>query len=300
MNSAMRSIGFIGMGALGRGLALALARRQYPVVAWHSRRANSAAKLAGRIAAGRAVATPQAVADAAEVVFITTPDAAIAEVAAAINWRPGQAVVHCCGAAGTDLLKAAAEQGAVVGAFHPFQTFAGLTDPAEALARLDGVTFAVSGQDWLQGYLETMARELGGHPITVSDAQRPLYHAAAVMGCGYLAALLQAAGELAQAAGLDPEQALAALLPLARATLDNIARLGIAASLTGPAVRGDMATLQAHWQAITRERPELADLYLTLTQISLNLTAPAGADSPAAGEIRRMLGQQSRRPECPE
>ena len=300
MNSAMRSIGFIGMGALGSGLALALARRQYRVVAWHSRRPETAARLAGRIAAGRAVATPQAVADAAEVVFITTPDAAIAAVAAAINWRPGQAAVHCCGTAGTDLLKAAAEQGAVVGAFHPFQTFAGLTDPAEALARLAGITFAVSGQDWLQGYLETMARELGGRPITISDAQRPLYHAAAVMGCGYLAALLQAAGELAQAAGLDPEQALAALLPLSRATLDNIAKLGIAASLTGPAVRGDMATLQAHWQAIARERPELADLYLTLTQASLNLTAPAGANAPAAAEIRRMLGQQSRRPECPE
>ena len=300
MNSAMPSIGFIGIGALGGGLALALARRQYPVVAWHSRRPEAAAKLAGRISPGRAVANPQAVADAAEVVFITTPDAAIAAVAAAINWRPGQAAIHCCGAAGADLLNPVAEQGAVVGAFHPFQTFAGLTDPAEALARLEGITFAVSGQDWLQGYLETMARELGGHPITVSDAQRPLYHAAAVMGCGYLAALLQAAGELAQAAGLDPEQALAALLPLARATLDNIAKLGIAASLTGPAARGDMDTLQTHWQAIARERPELADLYLTLIQVSLTLTAPAGADAPAAGEIRQMLGQQSRRPECPE
>ena len=300
MNSAMPSLGFIGMGALGSGLALALARRQYRVIAWHSRRPEAAARLADRIAEGRAVTTPQAVADAAEVVFITTPDAAIAAVAAAINWRPGQAAVHCCGAAGTDLLNPATEQGAVVGAFHPFQTFAGLIDPAEALARLDGVIFAVSGQDWLQGYLETMARELGGHPITIPDAQRPLYHAAAVMGCGYLAALLQAAGELAQAAGLDPEQALAALLPLSRATLDNIARLGIAASLTGPAVRGDMATLRTHWQAIARERPELADLYLTLTQASLNLTASAGADTPATGELRRMLAQQSRRPECPE
>jgi len=300
MNSAGRSIGFIGMGALGSGLSLALARRQYRVVAWHSRRPEAAARLAGRIAQGRAVATPQAVADAAEVVFITTPDAAIAAVAAAINWRPGQAAIHCCGAAGADLLNAAAAQGAGVGAFHPFQTFAGLSDPAEALARLEGATFAVSGQDWLQGYLETMARELGGQPITVSDAQRPLYHAAAVMGCGYLAALLQAAGELAQAAGLDPEQALAALLPLARATLDNIDRLGITASLTGPAARGDMDTLQTHWQAIVRERPELADLYLTLTQASLTLTAPVGADTPATATIRRMLDQLPRRPECPE
>lgn len=300
MNNAARSVGFIGIGALGSGLALALARRQYRVVAWHNRHPEATARLAGRLANGRAVATPQAVADAAEVVFITTPDAAIAAVAAAINWRPGQGVIHCCGAAGADLLAAAAEQGAVVGAFHPCQTFAGLTDPADALARLEGAAFAVSGQDWLQGYLETMARELGGHPVIIPDAQRPLYHAAAVMGCGYLAVLLHAAMELAQAAGFDREQAMAALLPLSRATLDNIATLGIPASLTGPAARGDLPTLQAHLQAIARARPELADLYLTLTQASLNLTAPIGDDSSAAAEIRRMLRQFSRRPECPE
>lgn len=291
MNSAGPRIGFIGTGALGSGLALALAQQGYPVTALHNRRPHSAVQLAGRLANCQALASPQAVADAADIVFITTPDSAIAAVAAALKWRPGQGVVHCCGAAGIELLADAAAQGAAAGAFHPCQTFAGLNDPADAIARLSGVAFAISAAGWLQGYLEAMARRLGGRPVQVVDADRPLYHAAAVFGCGYLATVLQAAVELWQAAGFSREQAIDALLPLSRATLENIANLGLPAALTGPAVRGDAATVQAHLQAIAGRRPELTDLYLALTAASLNLTANAGDDSQAAENIGPLLRQ---------
>lgn len=291
MNSAEPRIGFIGIGALGSGLAMALAQQGYPVTALHNRSPHSAAQLAGRLANCQALASPQAVAAAADIVFITTPDSAIAAVAAAIKWRPGQGVVHCCGAAGIELLADATAQGATAGAFHPFQTFAGLSDPAAALARLSGVAFAVSATGWLQEYLEAMARRLGGRPIQVADADRPLYHAAAVLGCGYLATVLQAAVEFWQAAGFSQEQAIDALMPLSQATLENLATLGLPAALTGPAVRGDAATVQAHLQAIAARRPELTDLYLALTAASLNLTAAAGDDSQAAENIGPLLRQ---------
>ncbi len=300
MNSEEPRIGFIGIGALGSGLAMALAQQGYPVTAAHSRRPHPAIQLAGRLANCQAVMSPQAVADAADLVFITTPDSAIAAVAAAIKWRPGQGVVHCCGAAGVDLLAAATPQGATAGAFHPFQTFAGLSDPAAALSRLSGVVFAVSAAGWLQEYLEDVGRQLGGRPVQLADADRPLYHAAAVLGCGYLATVLQAAASLWQAAGFSPEQALDALLPLSRATLENIATLGLPAALTGPAVRGDATTVQAHLQAIAARRPELTDLYLTLTATSLNLAA-AGDNSRPAENIRSLLRQYDRRlNRCPE
>ena len=289
MNSAEPHIGFIGIGALGSGLAMALAQQGYPVTAVHNLRPHPAIQLAGRLADCQAVKSPQAAADAADLVFITTPDSAIATVAAAIKWRPGQGVVHCCGAAGIDLLAAATAQGAAAGAFHPFQTFAGLRDPAAALARLSGVVFAVSAAGWLQEYLENLARQLGGRPVQIADADRPLYHAAAVLGCGYLAIVLQAAASLWQAAGFSPEQAIDALLPLSRATLENLATLGLPAALTGPAVRGDAATVQAHLQAIASRRPELTDLYLTLTATSLNLAA--GENSRPAENIRSLLRQ---------
>ena len=299
MNSAEPRIGFIGIGALGSGLTMALAQQGYPVAAVHSRRPHPAIQLAGRLAGCQAVTSPQAVADAADLVFITTPDSAIAAVAAAIKWRPDQGVVHCCGAAGVDLLAAATAQGAIAGAFHPCQTFAGLSDPSAALARLSGVVFAVSAAGWLLGYLEDVARQLGGRPVRLSDADRPLYHAAAVLGCGYLATVLQAAASLWQAAGFSPEQASDALLPLARATLENLATLGLPAALTGPAVRGDAATVQAHLQAIAACRPELTDLYIALTATSLNLAA--ADNSQSAENIRSLLRQyDGRLNPCPE
>lgn len=295
MNSAEPRIGFIGIGALGGGLTMALAQQGYRVAALHSRRLDAAQRLASQLADCEAVATAQSVADAVDLVFITTPDAAIAATAAAIHWRPGQGAVHCCGAAGTDLLAAATAQGAVAGAFHPLQTFAGLTEPAAAVSRLSGVTFAVSASGWLQGYLDDMARQLGGRPVVISDDRRPLYHAAAVLSCGYLATLLQAAVELGEAAGFRRELALEALLPLSRATLGNIETSGIAASVTGPAARGDAATVTSHLEAIAAGQPQLFDLYRSLTEASLKLTVLNEDNSPAVGEIHRLLAQSCKR-----
>ena len=76
--------------------------------------------------------TAQQVADGCDLVFVTTPDSAIAEVTGAVTWRSGQGVAHCCGAASTELLEAAANAGAAVGAMHPFQTFAAIEGPQQA------------------------------------------------------------------------------------------------------------------------------------------------------------------------
>ena len=184
------SIGFIGAGVFGKGLALALATGGYNVAAVHSRSGSSAQTLARLISGCRVSSTPQELADAVDLVFITTPDAVIGDMAAQIDWRPGQGAVHCCGAASTRLLQSALDQGAATGAFHPFQTFAGVSGPEDAAARLVGVTFAVTGNGWLEEYLWELAKGLGGTPVSIPDDQRALYHSAAVLGCGHLAALL--------------------------------------------------------------------------------------------------------------
>ena len=288
-NSAGPRIGFIGVGVLGGGLALALAQRNYNVAAAASRRTVSARDLAARIPGCQALESSQDLADGADLVFITTPDAAISAVAAAVRWRPDHQVVHCCGAAGREILRPAAEQGASTGAFHPLQTFAGLNDPAETVARLSGVTFAISAEGRLREFLDAAARSLGGQPVCISDAARPLYHAAAVLSCGYLAALLHGAVELWQAAGFSEEQALSALLPLARATLENVAKGDIGNQVTGPVMRGDTATVRSHLEALGRSKPELTDLYLALAEASLPLAAQAGLGPAEAQALRQLL-----------
>jgi predicted short-subunit dehydrogenase-like oxidoreductase (DUF2520 family) len=271
-------IGFIGIGTLGRGFALALDAVGCNVAAAASRRRSSADWLADRIPGCVAMDSAQNVADACDLVFITTPDAAITEVANSVQWRRNQGVAHCCGAASVELLASAAAQGAAVGAMHPFQTFAGLNQPADAARRLTGVTFAVAATGWLDDWLPKLAQTLGGRAIAVPDDLRPLYHASAVLGCGFVTTLLDAAISLWAGLGLDESDGVRAVVPLVRATVDAIENVGTAQGVTGPVVRGDAETVSAHLGAISRLNPTLAPLYRQLALASLPLARSKGVD----------------------
>ena len=89
----MLRIGFIGGGRLGKALAWSFAERGLQVAAVSSPTRTSAEGLAARIA-GCVVATQQGTVYACNLVFVTTPDAAIASAVAQARWRPGIAVVQ--------------------------------------------------------------------------------------------------------------------------------------------------------------------------------------------------------------
>ena len=269
-------IGFVGAGTLGRGLVLALDGVGCNVVAVSSRTRASAEWLAERIDGCIALDTAQDLADVCDLVFITTPDGAIAEVAASVNWRAGQGVAHCCGAASVELLDAASSAGASVGAMHPFQTFAALSDPTEAARRLSGVTFAVSATGWLVDYLPSLAERLDGRAIIIPDELRPLYHASAVLACGYVGTLLDAAIGLWTRMGYTEEDGVRAVAPLTRATVEAIAAAGPVNAVTGPAVRGDADTIAAHLALLSERAPELVALYRELTLASIPLARAKG------------------------
>ena len=280
-------IGFVGAGTLGRGLALALDAVGCNVAAVSSRTRASAEWLAERVDGCVAMDTAQDVADASDLVFITTPDAAIADVAASVNWRSGQGVAHCCGAASTGLLEVAASGGAAVGAMHPFQTFAALSEPEEAARRLSGVTFAVSATGWLAEYLPSLAERLDGRAIAIPDELRPLYHASAVLACGYVGTLLDAAVGLWTRMGYTEEDGIRAVAPLARATIEAIAAAGPTRAVTGPAVRGDADTIVAHLSLLEEHAPHLLSLYRELTLASIPLARAKGVGEEELARLRR-------------
>ena len=286
-----KRIGFIGAGTLGSGLALALHRTGYAVRAVSSRTRQSAEILAGTIAECNALDSPQEVSDACDLVFITTPDSAIDLVAASVRWRAGQEVVHCCGASGRELLKPAAEQGAETGAFHPFQTFAGIAGPDHAVDRLKGVTFAISAGGDLADFLTALAKDLGGRAVTVKDDSRPLYHSAAILSCGYLVTLLQTALNTLEDSGFTGEEALDAVVSISRSTLDNVALLGPPASITGPLVRGDHETIRKHLEALQRSSPSVAALYGALTEIALPTALQRGLGTEGEAAIRETVAE---------
>ncbi len=262
------SIAFIGAGRVAGVLAPAFAEIGYPVVAAASRSPESAGRIASLVPGCRAVSVQDA-AGAAEVVFITTSDGAVADVAASVAWRAGQGVVHCSGALTCGPLAPARDAGAFVGSWHPFQTFGGET----ALA---GVTFGIEADGELLAFLERLASEVGGHPLRVPAEARALYHAASVLSCGYLTTLLGQARTLWTRAGLPPEQAFQAIAHIARTTVANIERVGPETALTGPTSRGDTGTVRLHLDSVRRVAPELLPLYREICLRSVELARDAG------------------------
>jgi predicted short-subunit dehydrogenase-like oxidoreductase (DUF2520 family) len=257
----MIKLGFIGAGTVGTALAIRLNDKGYQVVAVSSRRQASAEKLARAINGCRAVGSNQAVADAAELVFITTPDGAIGQVAAETKWHAGQSVVHCSGADSTDTLEPAKKLGAWVGAFHPLQTFASVE---QAIDNIPGSTFAVEAEEPLRTTLKDMANVLDGSWIELKAHDKILYHAAAVIACNYLITLIKLATDLWQTFNVPAEQATKALMPLLQGTLNNIDNVGIPQCLTGPIARGDTGTINKHLNALREAAPAVLSTYREL------------------------------------
>lgn len=283
----MLKLGFIGAGTVGTALAIRLDGRGYPVVAVSSRRQSSAQRLAQAINGCRGFKDNQAAADAAELVFITTPDDAIAPVVAGIRWHPGQRVVHCSGAASTDILEPAKNSGAQVGAFHPLQTFA---SAKQAIDNLPGSTFAIEAEEPLLTTLKDLALALDGGWIELKAGDKVAYHAAAVMACNYLVTLVKLATDLWQTFAIPPDQATRALLPLLRGTIRNIESVGIPQCLTGPIARGDAGTIGKHLRALQEVAPGLLSAYRELGLQTIPIALDKGSiDQGQAEELRAML-----------
>ena len=284
----MVKLGFIGAGTVGSALALRLSSKGYQVVAVSSRGQTSARNLAQLITC-RAFDNNQDVADAAELVFITTPDDVIATVASEVQWHPEQNVVHCSGADSTQILEPAQKLGAQVGVIHPLQTFA---SAKEATENMPGSTFALEAEGPLLTTLKEMATALEGHWIELEAKDKVIYHAAAVIACNYLVTLVKLATDLWQTFNIPTPQATQALLPLIRGTIHNIETVGIPQCLTGPIARGDTGTIKKHLEALQKVAPAILPTYRELGLQTIPIALAKGRiNQKQAQELQELMKQ---------
>jgi predicted short-subunit dehydrogenase-like oxidoreductase (DUF2520 family) len=192
--------------------------------------------------------------DEADLVLLCVPDRAISEVAAEV--APGPWISHTSGA--TPL--AALDPHERRFGLHPLQSFTRARGPEQ----LDGAYAAITAEsDEARQVGFWLARELGLEPFALDDSDRALYHAGAVVAASYLVTLHQAAADLVEAAGAPRE----ALIPLMSRVIENDFEL------TGPAVRGDWETVEAHLAAIRERKPELEPLYRALADATAEVAA---------------------------
>ena len=265
----------VGAGRLGGALGLALASKRWPV-RLHSRGTE------GRERAEALGLKPASPADLrrARVVLLCVPDAAVPTVAGELSATLPRtaALVHTAGALSLDALGTA--RGRARGSFHPLCAVSSSRDS------LAGHAVAVSTPSRaLRDMLRRMAEDVGLQVLEVPESHRAAYHAGAVMSAGGLVALADAAVAALSAAGIPPEQALSALLPLMRSALRGVEARGLSGGLTGPIVRGDAGVVGAHLGALPEE---VAPLYRLLSRRALRLAGNRlGPESRAA--LERLL-----------
>jgi predicted short-subunit dehydrogenase-like oxidoreductase (DUF2520 family) len=203
-----------------------------------------AARLAER---GVAVAIGRPPVPESELVILAVPDSAIAEVAQEI--QHGRWVAHVSGATSLDALAPHRRRFSV----HPLQTLTLERGPEQ----LDGAWAAITAETaGARKRARWLAETLGLSPFELADADRPLYHAGAVIGGNYLVTLYRIAARLLRDAGAPPE----AIVPLMSRTIENDF------DLTGPIARGDVDTVEAHVAALEERAPDLVPLYRALAE----------------------------------
>jgi predicted short-subunit dehydrogenase-like oxidoreductase (DUF2520 family) len=283
--SAMPVITIVGAGNLAGALAVALRGAGYRIDQIVSRRPAASLRRARRLAreVGAAAVAAARVRIRAEIIWFCVPDGAIAGAAASLtnatDWR-GKVALHSSGALTSEELAALRERGAAVASVHPLMTFVRGSRPS-----LAGVSFAIEGDPKAVRAARAVVVRLRGQPFAIGKQQKEAYHAWGMFASPLLTALLAAGERVAGAAGINRKSARERMLPILRQTLANYARLGAAASFSGPIARGDVATVGAHLKVLL-EVPELREIYAALARAALR-------DLPAKNRsaLRRLLSR---------
>ena len=257
-------IAFIGAGKVGSAMAILLSLKGYKISYIMSRNVDSAEKLAQRVKSTAATDLKKVIQDT-DVIFITTPDRVIKEMAKKIAETglkaSQQYVFHVCGSQSSESLMVLKENGWVTGTMHPLQAFA---DIDMAVNILPHTYFALDGDEKAVALAERIVESIGGKSFFVPSQYRALYHAAACIASNYTVTLMHVATQLFEKFGIKEEAAIAALMPIMKGTLANIESKGTINALTGPIVRGDSVTIEAHLAKMRQYAPKEELVYKVL------------------------------------
>lgn len=185
-----------------------------------------------------------------ELLLIAVSDRAIEEVARAIP-ETEALIFHASGA----LLS-------VRGGFslHPLKALPPVGQPGD----LAGTLLVFEGEHRRTAKL--IATAVGARFAEVTPENKPLYHAAAVFGSNYIAAMLDSAEQLMRKAGVSSVRE--DLIALAQSAIANWHNHYDARRFTGPAARGDREVMVRHLEAL-RGEPQLAEIYELLASVIL-------------------------------
>lgn len=252
---AIRSVVLIGAGNVGHHLGLQLKRRGLEVRQVFSRRKRRAQRLAKQVEA-EAINDLECVDLAADIYILAVHDGGIEEVCRRLPMevKSSKLVVHTSGATPSKVFQSHCKR---YGVFYPLQTFS--IDRALDFSIIPICTHANWKKD--REALQALGQQLSDSSFEINDEQRAILHVAAVFVNNFSNHLFQIGDQITQAEGIP----FSLLLPLIQETAAKVQFHAPKDMQTGPALRGDLNTLQKHLSYLERY-PDLEKIYRQLSK----------------------------------
>lgn len=182
-------------------------------------------------------------------------------------------VFHLAGRFGTDVLESLQGSGARLAAMHPVRS---LTHEHLDLDDFAGTACVAEGDPAALELLRPLVSAIRGSWLPVNEIDRGLYHAAVAMTSNVTKAVTWKAQRWLIRAGLPEETAVTVTNQLLNSTVEDLFRSGARQSITGPVVRGDTRTIEAHLEAVRSTHPGDIDIYRILARTVFDLALNRG------------------------
>lgn len=194
----------------------------------------------------------------ADLFIIAVNDEAIRKIALELKLSD-QLLLHTSGSTGLSALEGASTK---IGVFYPLQTFSKI----KSIDFRNIPIIIEANVPEVLAIIRAIADRLSEKVIELNSDQRKTLHIGAVFACNFTNHLFGLAQELLEEKGLDYEL----LKPLIEETLNKIEINSPVSVQTGPAIREDQTTIQAHLELL-KHNPDLSELYIKLSQSIVNL-----------------------------
>jgi len=186
--------------------------------------------------------------------FICVPDDHISMVAKSVDTSlincSRSDFIHTSGAKSSSLLDVLQKKGCRIATFHPMQTFTG-EDHKDVF---ENILVSLEGDNSLSLDLYDIATSMGCKPIVVNEQDKIRLHIAGVMVSNFIFSLVIEASKVVIPLAEFPEEFIRQVYgPLMKKTINNIIDHGVSKSLTGPASRGDVNSIEVHKRILERD-----------------------------------------------
>ncbi len=217
---------------------------------------------------------------AADVWMIAAGDARLSAIARELADVGAQSsrnlIFHCSGAVDSSVLLPLRARSVLLGSVHPIRSFA---DPELAHRLFCGTSCALEGEPEAIELLHALFSAIGAETFELSAESKSRCHAGHVIVSNYLVALLDVGRRVYESAGVPDDSIDSFMSSLAQGTVENVKALGIAGALTGPIVRGEIATVSQQLESL-RQEPKLSDaasVYSLMGQVATRIAERKGA-----------------------